>query len=317
MNAAHVDQATQLRLRMAGGLSAVERRADAPVPAQAAALNLGLANDAASDASIDRARVIAVASGKGGVGKTQVAMNLSLALARRGRRVVLIDADLGTANVDVALNLSAPHDLSQVLSGRMTIDEVAVEIEPGLRVVVGASGLAGAADLSALDRGDLVGSLSRLEHSADELIIDCGAGISQNVLCFAQAADELFVVTTPEPTALTDAYALIKVLARSPRRPRISVVVNQARTRQEGQDAARRIVDVASRFLDVSVEAVGQIPHDEQVGLAVRQRCAVLARYPRSDAAACISMLADRLAQPVRQPARPGGFFRRLARIFE
>lgn len=295
MNAAHVDQATQLRLRMAGGLSAVERRADAPVPAQAAALNLGLANDAASDASIDRARVIAVASGKGGVGKTQVAMNLSLALARRGRRVVLIDADLGTANVDVALNLSAPHDLSQVLSGRMTIDEVAVEIEPGLRVVVGASGLAGAADLSALDRGDLVGSLSRLEHSADELIIDCGAGISQNVLCFAQAADELFVVTTPEPTALTDAYALLKVLATRYGEVDADVVVNLARSAGEAARTFAHLARVTERFLGFAPRSLGHLPSDGEASASIRRQQSVLELAPRAPVSLALDALASRL----------------------
>ena len=262
-------------------------------------------------------QVVAVTGGKGGVGKTNVSANLGIALSRLGRRVMLLDADLGLANLDVLLGLQPQGTLAEVLDGERSLDDILVRGPAGITVVPGASGMRRYAALDARRQAGLVAAFGGVGRDVDALIIDTAAGIGDPVLGFCQAAQRVLVVVCDEPTAMTDAYALIKVLARSPRRPRISVVVNQARTRQEGQDAARRIVDVASRFLGVTVESVGQIPHDEQVGLAVRQRCAVLARYPRSDAAACISMLADRLAQPFRQPARPGGFFRRLARIFE
>lgn len=262
-------------------------------------------------------RVLAVASGKGGVGKTQVAINLSMALARLGQRVVLFDADLGTANVDVAINLSAPRDLSHVLRGACSLDAACVSIEEGLRVIVGASGLTHAADLSDFERYELVNSLASLESSCDFVVIDCGAGISQNVLAFAQAAGELLLVTTPEPTALTDAYALIKAFARSSHRPRIDVIMNQARTPEEADSAGRRIVDVARRFLNLTVSVACQIPHDDCVRESVRRREPLIARYPRCPAARSISTLARGLIEPVEPASRQSGFFRRLAALFD
>lgn len=262
-------------------------------------------------------RVIAVASGKGGVGKTQVAINLSLALARQGQRVVLFDADLGTANVDVALNIQTSRDLSHVLRGTCTLEDAAVSLEKNLRVIVGASGLSRAADLRDFERGELINSLCTLESGCDVMVIDCGAGISQNVLAFAQAAGELLLVTTPEPTALTDAYALIKAFARSSRRPRIELIINQARTPEEGESAGRRIVEVAQRFLGLSVEVAAQIPHDASVLDAVRNRTPLVARYPRSAAARSISALAARMIPPSAPAASHGGFFRRLAALFD
>ncbi len=262
-------------------------------------------------------RVIAVASGKGGVGKTQIAINLAMALARHGKRVVLFDADLGTANVDVALNLHATRDLSHVLRGECTLENAAVPLEKNLRVIVGASGLARAADLCDFERGELINSLCSLESGCEVMIIDCGAGISQNVLAFARAAGELLLVTTPEPTALTDAYALIKAFALSGRRPGIELVVNQARTIEEGESAGRRIVEVAQRFLGLSINVVAHIPHDDCVLESVRMRSPLIARYPRSSAARSISALASRLIPPTAPAACQGGFFRRLAALFD
>jgi len=262
-------------------------------------------------------RVIAVASGKGGVGKTQVAINLSMALARQGQRVVLFDADLGTANVDVALNIHATRDLSHVLRGACTLDDAAVVLEKDLRVIVGASGLSRAADLCDFERGELINALCTLESGCDVMVIDCGAGISQNVLAFAQAAGELLLVTTPEPTALTDAYALIKAFSRASRRPRIELVINQSRSMEEGESAGRRIVDVAQRFLGLSVSIAAHILHDDCVLESVRNRTPLLARYPRSSAARSISALASRLLPPTASAASHGGFFRRLAALFD
>ncbi len=262
------------------------------------------------------ARVVAIASGKGGVGKTVVATNLAIALARRGRRIVLVDADLGTANVDVLLNVEANYDVSHVIRGERLIDDVVTCVAPGLQIVVGASGLASAADLSACDRLSLVDGLSSLESRADLLLLDCGAGISQNVLAFARAADELLVITTPEPTALTDAYALIKVVSRLPGPPDIGIVVNQARTEREAAVVNERVASVAARFLGVSVRCTGHVLRDEHVPLAVRQRTPVIVRYPRCPAAGCISTLASRIDRTVSKPASNGGFFRRVVELF-
>lgn len=301
MSVAPVDQATRLRDMM--------RTNTAPAAPRPRTTHLH-ASRAGS------ARAIAVASGKGGVGKTVIASNLAIALARQGHRVVLVDADLGTANIDVVMSIDAPYDLSHVVRGERSIEDVAIEVEPGLRVVAGASGLASIADLSANARMALIDGLSSLEQGADLIVLDCGAGISQNVLSFALAADLILVVTTPEPTSLTDAYALVKVVARSPNPPEIGVVVNQASGEREAREVGQRLASVAHKFLGVTLRTAGHIRQDDHVRRAVRQRLPVLARYPRSPGAIGLTALARRVAGSSADGPGPGGFFRRVADLF-
>lgn len=263
-----------------------------------------------------RARVVAIASGKGGVGKTNIAVNLAISLARRGRSVVLVDADLGTANVDVVMNIKSKYNLSHVIRGERRLDEVAVKIEPRLKLIVGASGIASVADLSPFDRRELINELGRLEEMADIILLDCGAGISRNVLAFSQSADELLLVTTPEPTALTDAYALVKVLSRAPTTPPMSLVINQVNSMREGTVVSERVASVAARFLGVSLECAGVVLRDQHVGLAVRQRIPFVVRYPSSHASSCISALAERVGEPSTSAESQPGFFKRVFRFF-
>jgi flagellar biosynthesis protein FlhG len=263
-----------------------------------------------------RARVFAIASGKGGVGKTNIAVNLAIRLARMGQRVVLVDADLGTANVDVVLNVRSSHDLSHVLRGERTVDEVTVQVEDRLRLIVGASGLASVADLSAFDRQRIIEELGGLETQCDILLLDCGAGISSNVLAFAQAADELLVVTTPEPTALTDAYALIKVLSRAAHTPPVRLIVNQARSDAESRHVAERVGSVAERFLGLHLASAGALPDDAHVESAVRERVPFVIRYPRCPASTALTALATQLIYSGTNPSYRVGFFRRAIRFF-
>lgn len=262
------------------------------------------------------AHVVAVASGKGGVGKTNIAVNLAICLARRGLRVVLVDADLGMANADVIMNVQPTYDLSHVIRGERTIDEVVVRLEDGLRLVAGASGLASIADLSPFGRQELITELGSLETQSDLIILDCGAGISQNVLAFAHSANELLMVTTPEPTALTDAYALIKVLSRAPRPPPVGLIVNQSNSTREGHLVAQRVASVAARFLGIGLTAAGFVLHDQHVSLAVRQRIPLVVKYPDSPAATCIAALAERIDRSLSARRCGSGFFRRVARFF-
>src|SRR3954467_13944912 len=162
-----------------------------------------------------RASVIAITSGKGGVGKSNVAVNLAIKLSAAGKRVVLRDADLGLANADVLCNIDLPCNLSHVIARKKELADVMVKAPGGFRLIGGASGLARMADLSALDRQRIVDALAELEETADIILIDTGAGISPNVLSFTRAADHVLVLTTPEPTAITDAYAVIKVISRA------------------------------------------------------------------------------------------------------
>jgi len=275
------------------------------------------AAEAASTAAPQRAaRVVAIASGKGGVGKTHIAVNLAVLLAQRGRRIALIDADIGTANIDVVLNVCAAADLSHVLRGERALSDTAIQIQPNLQLYPGASGMPAVADLGAEARRRVTGQFAQLETDHDLILIDCGAGVSQNVLAFAQAADELLIVTTPEPTALTDAYALIKVLSRAPRTPPMATIVNQCRATREGDLIAERLASVAARFLRTPIEHAGVIVTDPNVGAAVRRRAALVAAYPRSPAATCLSVLASRFDQSPRIRTPEAGFFRRVFAFF-
>ncbi len=272
-----------------------------------------------------RSRVIAVASGKGGVGKTSCAVNLAIVLARRGTRVLLVDADLGTANADLLLRLEAPCHLGHVLAGSSTLDEAMVDyplsradgaLGGRLRVIVGASGLAEASNLTDQRRVELLAALGRIEQQADVVLIDCGAGISSNVTAFAAAADDLLVVTTPEPTALTDAYALVKVLTQQRAAVSLHALVNQASSSREGREVGERLAEVAARFLGVSVQPLGHVPTDPHVAWAVRAREPVVLRYPGCPAAAAFSALARRWVGGRAASGVGRGFFRSIFRVF-
>ncbi|MGA3068233.1 MAG: MinD/ParA family protein [Tepidisphaeraceae bacterium] len=261
------------------------------------------------------ATVIAVTSGKGGVGKSNIAVNLAIKLASAGKEVVLLDADLGLANADVLCNVDLPSNLSHVIARRKELAEVMVEAPGGFRLIGGASGLARMADLSDVDRQRLVNSLADLELRTDVILIDTGAGISPNVLSFTRCADQILVVTTPEPTAITDAYAVIKVISReSPDRP-LSLLVNQAQRPDEGRLVYERISKVAKQFLSVQVLDAGYVPTDAEVPAAVRRRTPFLLASPRCPASQAIGQLAMRLQRGI-GPAAPGGFFNRMSRWF-
>src|SRR5205809_253456 len=188
-----------------------------------------------------RASVIAITSGKGGVGKSNVAVNLSIKLASAGKNVVLLDADLGLANADVLCNIDLPFNLSHVIARKKELRDVMVRAPGGFHLIGGASVLARMADLTDFDRQRLVDALGELEQQCDIILIDTGAGISPNVLSFTRAADHVLVVTTPEPTAITDAYAVVKVISRDGTNRRISLLVNQARSAAEARVVYERI----------------------------------------------------------------------------
>ena len=282
-----MDQASRLRDIVAGA------HAPAPPPRQR------------------RARVIAVTSGKGGVGKSNVSVNLAIKFASCGKQVVLLDADLGLANADVLCNVDLPCNLAHVIARRKTLAEIIVRAPGGFGLIGGASGLARMADLTDYDRQRVVDALAQLEQAADIILIDTGAGISPNVLSFTRAADHVLVVTTPEPTAITDAYAVIKVLCRDHQNKPISLLVNQARTPQEATVVYERIAAVARQFLSVHLLDAGHVSADPQVGAAVRRRVPFMLGAPDSPAAHCICAVAARLEGSI-GPVDPGGFFRRM-----
>lgn len=236
---------------------------------------------------------------------------------RRAKRVVLLDADLGLANADVLCNIDLPLNLSHVIARKKELHEVLVNGPGGFKLIGGASGLARMADLTDFDRGRIVDALAELEHQADIILIDTGAGISPNVLAFTRAADHVLIVTTPEPTAITDAYAVIKVLSREEHPRRVSLLVNQVRSPAEARVVHGRIAKVAKQFLSVSVFDAGYVMSDEAVPVAVRRRVPFMLAAPRSPAARCIAKLAMRLEQGVNSPSDMGGFFNRMSRWFK
>jgi flagellar biosynthesis protein FlhG len=268
-----------------------------------------------------RATVIAVTSGKGGVGKSNISVNLAIQLAAAGKRVVLLDADLGLANADVLCNVDLPCNLSHVIARKKELHEVLIAAPGGFSLIGGASGLARMADLSDEDRDRIIFALGELEQTADVILIDTGAGISPNVLSFTRAADQVLIITTPEPTAITDAYAVVKVLSRDPGDRRVSLLVNQVRNANEAKVVHGRIAQVAKQFLGASVLDAGFMVSDDNVPLAVRRRTPFVLGNPKCPASQCVAQLAMRLQQGVGASALAqdanGGFFNRMGKWFK
>ena len=265
-------------------------------------------------ASQRRATVIAITSGKGGVGKSNISVNLAIKLAQGGKRVALLDADLGLANTDVLCNVDLQWNLSHVISGKRDLADVMQQGPGGFWMIGGASGLAKMADLTDFDRQNIVDALAELESQFDVMLIDTGAGINPNVLAFTRAADHVLIVTTPEPTAITDAYAVAKVMIRDGQDRTMSLLVNQVSSPVEGRAVYERISKVARQFLGVGLFDAGFIYADENVPQAVRRRSPFVISAPKSMASACVTQLAIRLQQDSAAPAeKGGGFFRRMS----
>jgi flagellar biosynthesis protein FlhG len=261
-------------------------------------------------------RVLAVSGGKGGVGKTNIAVNLSLALCEQGARVLLLDADLGLANVDLLLGLAPQRTLQHVLRGEAELEEIVLHGPLGLHVLPGSIGLPEMANLAPLDIVRLLGALRRLEERHDWLVIDTAAGIGQSVIRFAQAADEILIVTTPEPTAILDAFGLIKSLHGPRRDNQLSLLVNMLRQRSELLETHRSLATVAARYCGVPLRLLGGLPLDDAVSQCVKLHRPFLIEQPAAPAAAAVrAVAAALLAQPnLPSPPQAGYFSRMLTR---
>jgi len=264
-----------------------------------------------------RARIVTVASGKGGVGKTITSINLGICLAAGGNRVILVDADLGLANCDVMLNLNSRYNIHHVLHGEVALEEIMIPVSGGLQVVVGGSGLAELANLSEFERHRLVDILSDLHTQADVVIFDTGAGINRNVMTFVDLADLVLVVGTPEPAAITDAYAMIKTAAQHGVSGHVSVLMNRVGSRLEARTCQQRLAQVAKQFLDITLYDVGYIVEDPCVIQAVKKRKAFVLEHPKSQASYCMMNLAARLVRhDHNNTVQKTGLFRKVANLF-
>jgi len=254
-----------------------------------------------------RARILAVTSGKGGVGKTFVSANLAAALARQGERVLVLDADLGLANLDVVLNLFPKITLHDVFTGKATLEEAILPAPGGFSVLLAGSGLVEYSRLTPEVRDKLLEIIQSVAPRFDRILIDTGAGISDVVLYAVSLAHEVLVIATPEPTSLTDAYATIKVLATQQQRTSLALVVNQVSRAGEGRVIRGQLQQVVDRFVTPTMadpaagfrlELIGEIPTDTSVREAVQKRQLLLETFPGSEAAKGVNAIAARLVTP-------------------
>jgi len=249
-------------------------------------------------------QVIAVTGGKGGVGKTNVSVNLAMSAAASGKDVVLFDADLGLANIDVLLGIYPKHTLRDVLDGDMSLEEIIVEGPAGVKIIPAASGIQNMAQLSPAQHAGLIQAFSELSMNVDMLIVDTAAGISDSVISFCQASQEVIVVVCDEPASMTDAYALIKLLNREHGIQRFRILSNMSKSAQQGRHVFENLVKVTDRFLDVTLDYIGHIPYDDYVVKAVKKQRAVVEAFPRSKAANAYKTLSEKICKwPIRQIA--------------
>lgn len=262
------------------------------------------------------AQALAISSGKGGVGKSTVAVNLAILLSKMGRKVALLDADMGTANADVLCNIMPVHTLAHVVTGRRDIEEIAIQAQGGFSLIPGASGLAQMAALGQQERERLIEQFARLEQAYDVLLIDTGAGIGPGVLGFLTASDRALIVTTPDPTAITDAYAVIKTAHRQNPSLDAHLLVNQANDPEEARQVYTRVANVCRKFLGLDLPYAGCVLSDPFVRESIRSRRPFALDPRQAQATLALSALAHRLdkhaAEP--EPAR-AGLLRRMTRL--
>lgn len=262
-------------------------------------------------------RTIAVASGKGGVGKSNLVLNLALAMAQQGQRVVILDADLGLANIDVLMGVAPKYTLVDVLRGEKSLQDIIVTGPYNLKLLPGGSGIEELANLDYYQREKLIHSLHQLEEVADILLVDCSAGINKNVLGFISAADDVIVVLTPEPTAVTDAYSVIKLIDNFHLHSEVYIVINRAKNMAEARWTVRKMETVVQRFLQINIKRLGYVVDDQLVGKAVMQQQPLLVLYPQSPAARnLVAMAKNLLGNHFPAPRGTGGFLERLLRLF-
>ena len=263
------------------------------------------------------ARIIAVTSGKGGVGKTNLTVNLAIALGQEGKNVIVIDADLGMANVDVILGSVSKYHLLHLLKDDISLNDVLIHGPYGVNYISGGSAMERAVEFSPLERRRLMDKLSGCGDMADIILIDTGAGIGRNVMDFILAADEVLLVTTPEPTALTDAYAVMKAYSMYASNKNMRLVINRVYDESESTDVITKLQRTADRFLKMPLESLGSIFEDRNVMNAVKRQAPLMIAYPDTLAARCVQSIAKTMIYGGQHEVRWGwrGFLQRLLKF--
>lgn len=242
-------------------------------------------------------RVIAVTSGKGGVGKSNVTVNLAVTLAQGGESVMVMDADMGLANIDVLLGLSPGLNMSHVVNGECSLEETIIEGPAGIKIVPASSGVASMSGLTPAQNAGVIRSFSELTLPVDTLLIDTAAGISDSVVSYIRAAREVIVVVCDEPASITDAYAMVKVMNRDYGVERFHVLANQAQSVQQGRELFNKLARVSQKFLDVTLDYLGSVPYDDCLKKAVQKQKSVVEAFPRSPSALAFKQLAKKTLQ--------------------
>ena len=262
-----------------------------------------------------RVRTIAVTSGKGGVGKTNIAANLAMIFRRYKKRVLLVDLDLGLANIDILLGLRPEYTLQDVIEGRKQMKDIILHGPDGIKFVPASSGIEELTSLNEKQMKMLFKGFCDLDEELDIVIIDTGAGISSNVLSFVLASNEILLITTPEPTAITDAYAMIKALSRKRKDLNIKLLVNLAGSREEAESTMKRISSVTLRFLNVNVQYLGYLLQDPNIPIAARLQKSFVKEYPNTTATSCLNNIVASFlnSDDGTQTLGVEGYFRRIA----
>ena len=266
-----------------------------------------------------KTRIIAVTSGKGGVGKTNVATNMGIAYAQMGKKVIVLDADLGLANVNVIMNVIPQYNLYHVIKKQKKLSEIIIDTEYGIKLIVGASGFAKIANMGEAERNEFINEMYTLSD-VDIIIIDTSAGVSKNVLSFVAAADEVVIITTSEPTAITDAYGIIKVIATEVDNMNLNLkmIINRVNSALEGKRIADRMINIAAQFLNLKIEYLGFIYNDPLVTKAVLKQKPFIIAEPNGKASSCLKHIVSRMEknEAPETGSEGGGFARFVKKLF-
>jgi flagellar biosynthesis protein FlhG len=272
--------------------------------------------DRAVQKSKNRARLIAVTSGKGGVGKTSITVNLAIQLCRSGYRVVIIDGDLGLANVEVIMGIVPKYSMYDLINSKLDLSDVLIEGPAGIKFISGGTGIVELANLDKQEFDRILCTMSALDNYADFILIDTGAGISSGVTGFVLAAREVILVTSPEPTSITDAYAVLKVISQNNANCSVRLILNMVEGPREAEDVLGRLNTAAERFLGTGIKSLGYLVRDPAVGKAIKMQTPFMVAFPKCAAARDMARIAERILDNTDYHVEAGGVKGFLTRIY-